>query len=134
MARRKTTDEVPLDELKRYFRVPSPRGLPVDYPGRGILLESRITNVSNKGVFIATRSPFARGSRVRIEFKLPDVDRTLAADCVVRWSTATDPKDRPADYDVEGMGLEFTKISRKDKKALEKYISAFVERMRRSED
>lgn len=130
MAKRRTTQEVPLDELKRYFRVPSTRGLPVDYPGRGILLESRITNVSTNGVFIATRSPFAAGSRVRIEFKLPEVDRTLAADCVVRWSTATDPNDRPADYEVEGMGLEFTKISRKDKKAIEQYITEFVRRMR----
>jgi uncharacterized protein (TIGR02266 family) len=130
MAKRRITEEVPLDELKRYFRVPSARGLPVDYPGRGILLESRITNVSSKGVFIATNSPFAAGSRVRIEFKLPDVDRTLAADCVVRWSSATNPEDRPPDYDVEGMGLEFTKISRKDKKALEQYITEFVKRMR----
>ncbi len=121
--------QVPLKELSRYFRVPS-RGLPVDYPGRELLLQSRITNISQNGVFITTRSPFAKGSRVQISFRLPTVDRLITADCVVRWSTASNPADRPAGYDAEGMGLAFTKLSRRDRKAIQEYITAFIERMR----
>ena len=121
--------QIPLRELSRYFRVPS-RGLPVDYPGREILLASRITNISNNGVFICTRSPFAKGSRVQISFRLPEVDHLITASCVVKWSTASSPTKRPPDYELEGMGLAFSKISRRDRRAIQDYIAAFLERMR----
>jgi hypothetical protein len=122
--------QIPIKELSRYFRVPS-RGIPVDYPGREILLASRITNISLTGVFIRTKSPFATASRIAIGFCLPTASRAINAECVVRWSTASHPSKRPAGYeDVEGMGLEFTKISRADKNAIENYIEGFLQRMR----
>ncbi|MBI5508344.1 MAG: PilZ domain-containing protein [Deltaproteobacteria bacterium] len=121
---------IPIKELSRYFRVPS-RGIAVDYPGREILLASRITNISMTGVFVRTRSPFAKGSKVDIAFCLPTAKRAINALCVVRWSTASDPRERPVGYaDIEGMGLEFTRISRRDKAAIELYIQAFLTRMR----
>jgi uncharacterized protein (TIGR02266 family) len=120
---------VPLAELTRYFRVPS-NGIAVDYPGREILLGSRITNLSINGVFINTRSPFAKGIPVQISFRLPGVERAINAACMVRWSTASNPAERPADYDLDGMGLEFTDISRRDRKAIMEYITAFLNRIR----
>jgi hypothetical protein len=67
---------------------------------------------------------------VQISFRLPESGRVITAACVVRWSTATDPKERPADYDLDGMGLEFTSISRRDRQAIVEYITAFLTRMR----
>jgi uncharacterized protein (TIGR02266 family) len=122
--------QIPIKELSRYFRVPS-RGIAVDYPGREILLASRITNISMSGVFVRTRSPFARSSRITIAFCLPTSQRAINAECVVRWSTASESGARPPGYeDVSGMGLEFTSIARADKNAIEEYIEAFLHRMR----
>ena len=124
--------QIPLRELSRYFRVPS-QGIAVDYPGREILLASRITNIAMSGVFVRTKSPFAKSARVNIAFCLPTAKRAINASCIVRWSTASNPKERPVDYDaVEGMGLEFTKIARGDRRAIEAYIEEFVIRMRGS--
>jgi uncharacterized protein (TIGR02266 family) len=125
-----TKKQIPIKELSRYFRVPS-RGIAVDYPGREILLASRITNISMSGVFVRTKSPFAKGSRVTVAFCLPTAVRAINAECIVRWSTASAPKARPVGYeDVEGMGLEFTKIARADKSAIALYIEDFLQRMR----
>ena len=121
--------QIPIEELSRYFRVPS-RGIVVDYPGREILFASRITNISRHGVFVRTKSPFAKMSRIDIAFCLPTSPRALHASCVVRWSTASDPSERPSGYPVEGMGLEFTRIARQDRKAIETYIEQYLTRIR----
>ena len=122
--------QIPIKRLSKYFRVPS-RGIVVDYPGREILLASRITNISMSGVFVRTKSPFAKGSRIAIAFCLPTARRVLNAECVVRWSTASHPTQRPVGYtDVEGMGLEFAKISRSDRSAIALYIEGFLQRIR----
>jgi uncharacterized protein (TIGR02266 family) len=132
MAAEKTkTEPVPIKELSRYFRVPS-RGIPVDYPGREAMLRSRITNVSSKGVFIQTATPFAAGSTVEITFQLPTLKTPIRATCVVRWSTAGNVTEPPGMVDLEGMGLEFTRISRRGRKAVERYIEEYITRIRSS--
>lgn len=125
------TEPIPIKELSRYFRVPS-RGIPVDYPGREVMLRSRITNISSNGVFIHTATPFAAGSTVEITFQLPTLKTPIRATCVVRWSTAGNVVEPPGVVDPEGMGLEFTKISRRSKKAVERYIEEYLTRIRSS--
>ena len=49
--------EIPIAVLSRYFRVPSRQVIAADYPGRDVLLKSRVTNISNNGVFISTPNP-----------------------------------------------------------------------------
>ncbi len=121
--------EIPLRELSRYFRVPA-GGIPVDYPGREVLLKSRITNISQNGVFIHTQSPFAPGATIDISFRLPTLDRAIRASCVVRWSTALSAEGRHLDYKLDGMGLEFSKIGRPDRKAIADYIADYLMRIR----
>lgn len=121
--------EVPIPVLANYFRVPYRGGIPVDYPGRDVLLQSRITNISKNGVFVVTGNPLPVGSQFAITFQIPETKEAVSAECVVRWSTEDDQE-----RDVRGMGLEFVRIARKDRKALERMIKDFLTGMRRGED
>ncbi len=120
--------EIPIAVLSRYFRVPSRVFIAADYPGRDVLLKSRITNISNNGVFISTPNPMPRGSELDVTFTLPEQKTPIAATCIVRWSTSTN--DDSSSF-AQGMGLEFVKIARKDKKAIERYIRDFLTSMRK---
>ncbi|MEZ0310588.1 MAG: PilZ domain-containing protein [Myxococcota bacterium] len=120
--------EIPIAVLSRYFRVPSRVFIAPDYPGRDVLLKSRITNISNNGVFIATPNPMPRGSEFDVSFTLPEQKTPITATCIVRWSTA---KSDDSSSFAQGMGLEFVKITRKDKKAIERYIREFLTVMRK---
>jgi uncharacterized protein (TIGR02266 family) len=121
--------EIPIAVLSRYFRVPSRQVIAADYPGRDVLLKSRVTNISNNGVFISTPNPMPRGAEFDVTFTLPDSKAPITATCVVRWSTANANDGSPVFS--QGMGLEFVKIARKDKKAIEKYIREFLTTMRK---
>jgi len=116
--------EIPLSVLARYFRVPT-RDIAVDYPGREVLLGSAITNVSVNGVYVRTPRPLPEGTSLAIAFTLPGEKRMVRADTVVRWSVAGDAGGR-------GMGLEFTRIAKRDQRAVERFVRAFIERMRGS--
>jgi uncharacterized protein (TIGR02266 family) len=120
--------EIPIAVLSRYFRVPSRQYIAPDYPGRDVLLKSRITNISNNGVFISTPNPMPRGSEFDVTFTLPEQKTAITATCIVRWSTGK--SDESSSF-AQGMGLEFVKIARKDKKAIERYIRAFLTKMRK---
>ncbi|MEO1482144.1 MAG: PilZ domain-containing protein [Myxococcota bacterium] len=119
--------EVPIPVLANYFRVPYRGGIPIDYPGRDVLLQSRITNVSKNGVFVVTQNPLPKGSQFEVSFQLPGTSKPIQAECVVRWSTDTGADARPG---VSGMGLEFTRIGRKDRKSLEKMVKEFISDIR----
>ncbi len=113
--------QIPISALMRYFRVPTGE-LPVDYPGREMLLGSRITNVSTSGVFIRTKKPLTEGARVELSFRLPSAKRDIRATAVVRWV-------KPGHQG--GMGLEFVALERRDERAIEAFVRNFLKRMRR---
>ncbi len=122
--------EIPLAVLMRYFRVPTAEW-PVDYPGRELLFGSCITNLSVSGVFIKTRRPLAEGSELTIAFRLPGSEQSITAEAVVRWCKHADPHARRGEADQGGMGLEFINISRRDQKAIERFVKSFLVRMRK---
>lgn len=122
--------EIPLAVLMRYFRVPT-GSLPVDYPGREILLGSRITNLSVTGVFVSTQKPLPEGSELSISFRLPNNGVEIKADAVVRWRRTREQAKRAGLEETSGMGLEFVRISKRDQKAVEKFVKDFLTRMRK---
>ena len=138
-----TRSEVPLSVLEQYFRVPT-GDLPVDYRGRPLFLGSCITNVSKTGVYVRTSRPLALGAVVDLAFSLPGSSTVIEAGTVVRWTTATDLSAPPpvagapggtdapgAAADIPaGMGLEFTRISRAHRRLVNRFVSAFLQRMR----
>lgn len=121
--------QIPISVLSRYFRVPSRQFIAADYPGRDVLLNSRVTNISNNGVFVSCNNPMPRGSEFEVTFQVPGEKGSVKALCVVRWSTVT-AAEEGGPTAAQGMGLEFVKIARKDKKAIEKYIRGFLTNMR----
>lgn len=123
--------EIPLAVLMRYFRVPT-GALPVDYPGREILLGSRITNISVSGVFVSTQKPLSEGSELTISFRLPGSNIDIKADAIVRWRKTKEQAKRAGQDESTGMGLEFTRIAKKDQNAVEKFVKDFLLRMRKS--
>ena len=121
--------EIPLQVLMRYFRVPT-GDIAVDYPGRELMLGSRITNISVNGVFIRTQKPLQIGAELLIELRLPGSTSDIRAGTIVRWR-ATPAEAKKAPGGTSGMGLEFNKISRKDQKAIEKFVKDFLVKMRK---
>ena len=123
--------EIPIAVLVQYFRVPT-GDVPVDYPGREVLLGSRITNISNTGVFIRTSNPLPKGTELDIAFHLPNVKTEIKATVVVRWSSEIElSADKPHRNAAVGMGLEYVHISPRHRKLVIKFIEDFLSRMRK---
>lgn len=120
--------EVPIPVLANYFRVPQSGGLPVDYPGRDLLLQARIANISKNGVYIVTQHPQPLGAEFPVTFQLPDSDEQITAECVVRWSTRSRPRESKPGH--SGMGLEFVRLSKKDRRNVERFVRDFLTHMR----
>ena len=125
-----SANEIPIAVLKEYFRVPT-GNLPVDYRGRQLLLASFITNISSHGVFVRTTSPLPSGTEVDITFRLPGSQADIEATTVVRWSSAGTAPNPANEAIPVGMGLEFVKISARSRRAVEKFVEDFLERMRK---
>jgi uncharacterized protein (TIGR02266 family) len=116
------------EDLAQFFRVPI--YVPVDYDGREILRPCRITNLSVNGVFIATPKPLPLGTPVTLRFQLPGQRSLLAVSGTVRWSRGSPQRERPVSGTAIGMGVEFDKLSRGQKKAIYEFIRAFIAEMR----
>ena len=85
----------------------------------------------NSGVFVRTNKPLPRGQNVDIRFKLPDSQDEIKAACLVRWCHMPTAQAIEAGAQPPGMGLEFTSLTGKNKKLLQRYIETFINRMRR---
>jgi uncharacterized protein (TIGR02266 family) len=112
--------QIPINVLMRYFRVPT-ADLPVDYPGRELMLGSNITNISVNGAYIRTERPLAEGTELEISFRLPERKQAIRTGAVVRWRQ----KGRQS-----GMGLEFKGLRPADQRAIAAFVRAFLKRMR----
>jgi uncharacterized protein (TIGR02266 family) len=121
--------EIPIAVLMQYFRVPT-GDLPVDYPGREVLLGSRVTNISTTGAFIRTGNPLPKGSELDLLFTLPGTKEPLEIHAVVRWSSAVDLAEKPDPAAPTGMGVQFMKVSRKHRKIINRFVEEFLSRMR----
>ncbi len=116
------------DDLAQFFRVPV--YIPVDYDGREMLLACRLTNLSVNGAFIATRKPLPLGTKIDLRFQLPGERALLSVASTVRWSRGSPQKDRPVAGVAIGMGLEFDKLTRGQRKAIFEFIKGFINEMR----
>ena len=94
----------------------SPRAaltVPVSYRVGNTISTGLSLNVSSGGIAVRTSSPLEIGAAVKVRFRLPKRDFEIEADARVAW----------ADRRV-GMGLQFTRIDKNDKEAVEGYVSA----------
>jgi len=116
------------NDLAQFFRVPV--YLPVDYDGREMLSTSRISNVSQNGVFIATTKPLPLGTEVELRFQLPSVRELIIVKGVVRWSRGSPKHEKPVPGRAIGMGVEFSKLPRAHRAHIKNFIGRFITEMR----
>ena len=79
--------------------------------------EALIHNISQMGVYLATKRPFDVGSQFLIEIDLPNHKGQIKGKCEVVWVNQVEAKDYP-----KGMGVQFVELAAKDKGLLEEYL------------
>jgi type IV pilus assembly protein PilZ len=77
-------------------------------------LYASIRNISELGIFVATREPLAIGTRVTLRFA-PNVEQAFVLSGVVQW---INPLRLLADNRNPGMGIRFIELSLEDRERL----------------
>src|SRR4051794_923012 len=86
----------------------------VDCETEETFLYASIRNVSELGIFVATREPLMIGTRVTLRFS-PDVEQTFVLSGVVQW---INPIRLLADNRNPGMGIRFVELTPEDRERL----------------
>jgi type IV pilus assembly protein PilZ len=91
----------------------------VEYECLEDFLVDYTANVSVGGMFIKTNSPLEVGTRFRLRFRLPGMDRPIDTYAVVRWALRPDE----AGPMIPGMGVAFEELSEQDAREVEKMLA-----------
>mgnify|MGYP006295608957 CR=1 FL=1 len=73
----------------------------LDSDQKDILRKGITKNISLGGAFIETRDTMEEGDEVQIKLRIPEKERELTVEGVVRWTTGDDPP---------GIGVEYTNV------------------------
>ena len=93
-------------ERREHARVPV--DIRVDYESEDTFLFASITNISEMGIFIETKTPLPKGTQLNLEFELPKGGRFRERGEVM-WVNPF----RPAGPNLNpGMGIRFLDLSR----------------------
>jgi uncharacterized protein (TIGR02266 family) len=96
------------------------------YPDVKTFVEKFASNVSEGGIFIASRAPKAVGTRVRFELFLADgATKLLRGEGLVAWVREFDAKQPGKPH---GMGLKFAKLDADSKKLVQQILTFKRER------
>jgi CheY-like chemotaxis protein len=95
--------------------------VPVACRVRNTISAALTLNLSRAGAAIRTMSPLEAAEKLRVRFRLPGVERDIAADAHVRWS----------DKRV-GMGLQFDRVEEVDQGAIDEFVTAHYFQPRKS--
>jgi uncharacterized protein (TIGR02266 family) len=77
-----------------------------------------MNDISEGGLFVATHNVIPRGSRMEIEFSLPDDDEPIHVLGEVRWVV----EYNPLSDGHPGMGLQFVDLKEKDRVRIEQFV------------
>ncbi|PIE19580.1 MAG: hypothetical protein CSA65_01555 [Proteobacteria bacterium] len=76
-----------------------------------------LDNISEGGLFIATYHPAQIGTKMKVEFSLPDDGEPVSVDAEVRWLRVPNPNDDTP----PGVGLRFLDLSDPDRHRIESF-------------
>lgn len=76
-------------------------------------------DISSGGLFVATYDILSIGTKINVNFSVPD-GPVLSCDGIVRW--VREYNDQNPEMEP-GMGIQFSKLSREDRKAINHYIA-----------
>jgi len=88
----------------------------VDFHSDGHFLIEYATNISEQGIFIQTTAPKKIGTRLELEFSLPDTELKVKAIGTVAWVNPF-RKDSEKNYNP-GMGIQFESLSDIDRETI----------------
>jgi len=87
----------------------------VDCQTEDTFLYASIRDISELGIFVATREPLAIGTRVTLRFSPPSTDEPFALAGVVQW---INPLRLLAENRNPGMGIQFVDLTLDDRERL----------------
>lgn len=91
----------------------------LDYHGDTHFYTGLSGSIDEGGIFVATFDAKPINSKVAVKFTLPSGENVVTRG-VVRWMREYNPDNPDV---VPGMGVKFFELSRRDRKAIEKYIA-----------
>lgn len=96
-------------DLRQHPRLPV--NLPATYSSANLIIDARVTNLSQAGIFLRCSAVDPIGTQAEVTISLSDQATTLVVSGEVIWSCAL--ADRPS-----GMGLRFGELSKQTRAAL----------------
>ena len=93
----------------------------IDYHTTDSFFTDFADNISNGGMFIATTKPLKPGTRLSLEFLLPECDYPIHVKAKVAWSRSV-----PSENQKQGIGVQFDDLSASTKDK----INTIVKRLR----
>ena len=79
-----------------------------------------LDNISEGGLFIATYHPAELGTKMQVEFSLPDGGEPITVKAEVRWVRA---QGADGEGSTPGLGLRFTDLDDKDRNRIETFTN-----------
>jgi c-di-GMP-binding flagellar brake protein YcgR len=82
--------------------------------------QSTILNISAGGLYFRSTSPPETKSSIKLSFKLPGTNHTIATEALVHWvsSNSQESKQQP----LYGVGVEFTDLAASDQAKLQEFV------------
>lgn len=90
----------------------------VQFPEHQVLRWAELMNLSLQGMFLKGQIPVSIGEKVKFMFFLKDLNAWIQGDASVRWNRKRLPNSRFP----EGVGLEFTELSKESRFLLNQYL------------
>jgi type IV pilus assembly protein PilZ len=106
----------PKQERRSNGRVPL--RIRIQYQTADQFFQDYIQNLSVGGIFIETSTPLKVGTRLKVQFCLPEMEKEILADGVVVRRVDLHTKDPR----LAGMGIQFSELTSGDKLVLDEYI------------
>jgi uncharacterized protein (TIGR02266 family) len=101
-----------MDQSDRRSASRIPHLVEIRYSSDSPVLTARVTDLSEKGLFVDSRSPLPEGSPVTFSFTLNNSrDNPITGDGKVVWR-----------QEAVGMGIEFTGLSDEDRAKIRQFI------------
>jgi uncharacterized protein (TIGR02266 family) len=94
--------------------------LAVRYRDQDSFVEAFTGNVSNGGLFIATKKPLEQGETFALDLQLPGVVQPITIKCEVVW--ASSKVDETDEQTSPGMGVKFLEMNKKHHQILEQHL------------
>lgn len=104
-------------ERRRSRRVPVQ--IQIQYQTADGFFQDYIRNLSLGGIFIETEKPLPTNTKLKVEFRLPEMNDPITADGVVVHTLGRRQNAQPA---PSGMGIRFSELNSASRKRLESYL------------